>query len=317
MAAQMLDLSEEISSQILFTTLKNVLADLSQHQALQLFDGKNLRDTVGIAELILQDCCRDDESYSSDDELDGDVLTMDEVIDDTLMPDNSCGATSNRLCHLLLGQQDAHDEHYKYLDDFSQTVDALEYPCLVRLELSRRNDVDEFVGTHSYTVLAHSADKINVMAAYIGEYNLAEYLLMDKPGGINKEALDEMSLVEYLDRVKVLEVGDPQETAEAYNSLYGDESDDTIYRVQCAALPIDLAFAQQNILALRQCAQACAKEHPEFAQHGYLYCALECIKNNLDANTPNFGALMDYISLKQTQAVHGDVDDVASIAAAI
>jgi hypothetical protein len=249
-------------SLLAYRELKSLLRFCREHDVRQLFDGKTLIDASHqlestVAVLLQTEIPESDKR---------DCIVR--AADDFLGADNSCGATANRLCQLFLGPGHDMDDLSKGYTPIGSFITDLTlkkergFPQLIRFELKRYNEFrDSWIGAHSYVVLAHSTDTINVLQAYFGEYNLADAIHSSR-----QKALDAMDLSTYLCAVVDLLADSPEKRASAYSGLYRsgvavDGGSFPKYQIICRAEPVDSAAAISRIRELdTYCKATCASD---------------------------------------------------------
>ena len=181
------------------------------------------------------------------------VQLISEFIEGSLGADDSCGATSGVVCSLLTStpMRDLSDGYMPWSEIFSDLVckEDDEYPMILRIEVARKTSDDTYRGSHSYTVLAHNRDELNMLQAYVGKYTLAEFLASDKSARV-----DALGLEQHFVLLSELESKSSLTRSKAYDELFVDGefgSHHPEYRVHCKLATLNPDEASDNLAALR------------------------------------------------------------------
>lgn len=137
---------------------------------------------------------------------------------------DSCGAVSQNMVNIMLGkgnrlESGSHLTHS--LDETKQFIDQdnLPFPCMMRIQVARKDDKGSWVDSHSIAPIIYSLEDLNTVSGYVGFYTASQYLTSPTWKQVRQNN-DSKSLPDLLDSLKSLESESAIGRTQAYNHLF-------------------------------------------------------------------------------------------------
>lgn len=319
------------SSKDLYVVLSSILSLCDTMQLTEVYDGKSVENSMEFLYSAFTALWGDISAGKS-----GAKAAFLNIIDQILGADNSCGGCSNRIGELFLSPAVAADmkritsERYLLLHEQLQEIKTFtaadddrasdEYPFLLRIEISKNkvadadvskpNDRGQWKPAHSYVVLVHSEEEINVLQAYAGRYSLTEWLhddlLLTGPSSQIKRRgrLNGLRLCDYFDHLNRLLSTDPVVRKAADVFLHSDKLahannvDVPRFNITIRREQIDVTYALLQCNQLLVSVFKASRLYPVGFQYAVLERQMKLLALKADGSDEEFRGLLSPDDLK-------------------